>query len=82
MPDQNGNGDKPNFYTLYQNVGEIKGILSEVKCKIDKVAENHENRLNSCEKDINTMVGKATMLGLIGGAIMGAISLFVAWFKK
>ncbi len=77
MPEQNGN-EKPNFYALYQKVGNIDGKLDTALTEL----QNHQNRLNTVEKVQDQMVGKISVVGAIFGFIGGIITTIMATFIK
>jgi len=68
MPETNG--EKPNFYTLFQNVGRMEGKLDEAL----KSLKEQGDRLNCVEKVQDQMVGKISILGAIAGFIGGIIT--------
>ncbi len=63
MPENNN--QKPNFYQLYQTVGNIDGKLDRAL----KMLENHEKRINLVEHTQDQIVGKITLIGSIFGMI-------------
>ena len=71
--------EKPNFYSLYQKVGNIDGKLDAVIIEL----KNHRDRLNCVERIQDQMVGKIGMWGTIAGFIGGIItSIIVTIIKK
>ena len=45
-----------------------------------KVLVKHDDRINELEKGLDTLQGKATILGMVGGAIMSVIGLIIGYF--
>ena len=76
MPENNGYEEKPNFYTLYQKVGNIDGKLDTVLKQI----ENHDTRINCIEKTQDMMVGKISIFGAVAGFVGGIITTIIGWF--
>ena len=72
----NGNGEKPNFYALFQKVGSIDGKLDEAL----KTMREQDRRLNSVEKDTDNMIGKASILGGIAGFIGAIFVTIIGYF--
>lgn len=77
MTDQNED-QKPNFYSLYQKVGNIEGKLDSALAEL----QNHQTRLNTVERVQDQMVGKISVLGAIFGFIGGIITTVIATFIK
>jgi hypothetical protein len=73
---------QPNFYDLYQKVGNIEGTLNQFTIKIDKCIDNHENRINCVEKSVDQMTGKATAIGAMAGFVTSIIIAILTLFKK
>ena len=69
---------KPNFYDLYNKVGNIEGKLDTAL----KVLENHDIRINKVEKVQDTMVGKITVISAIFGIIGAGVITAIGWFIK
>jgi len=75
MTEQNG---KPNFYSLYQKVGNIEGKLDAVLAEL----QNHQIRLNTVERVQDQIVGKISVVGAVFGFIGGVITTIMAAFIK
>lgn len=60
---------RPNFYNLYQKVGEIDGKLESFIKKM----EEHDTRLNCVEKTTDQLVGKVSIAGAVFGFVGGII---------
>jgi hypothetical protein len=76
MTDQNN--QKPNFYSLYQKVGNIEGKLDTALVEL----QNHQNRLNTVERTQDQIVGKISIIGAIFGFIGGIITTIMATFIR
>lgn len=72
----------PNLYDLFLKVGGIEGKLETIEKNINKVIENHENRINVVEKVSDQLVGKITIFGAIAGFIGGIITATIGYFLK
>jgi DNA anti-recombination protein RmuC len=85
MPEEN---QKPNFYSLYQMVGEIKGEVKGINAHLEKMngrLDSHSTKINILESTTDQMKGKATGAGAVAGFIAGAISIIIAilaFFRK
>lgn len=81
---------KPDFYSLYMLVGEMKGTMESMNKKLDKSIEESCKRICDCEikieehsKVIATTRGKISIIGGIWGAISGiGISLLIWYLTK
>ena len=80
MKDNNEN--HPNFYLLFQKVGEIEGKLNTIERNLNQVVKNHEDRINNVEKDTSEMIGKSKVVGGIWGFLSGAIISMISHFLK
>lgn len=75
MEETNGNGQKPNFYQMYQMIGEIHGQMKALVATVDE----HGKRINCVEKVQDEMVGKISIFGAIAGFIGGIITSVIGW---
>ncbi len=79
------NNKKPNFYELYQTVGNIQGTVEAMDKKLDTAVEDHEKRINGLEHSVDGAIGKATgagfAAGFIGSLLTVAIAVFTFWKK-
>jgi len=81
--------EKPNFFSLYQTVGEISGKMDALAAKLDGyIAENKTCYANLC-KDVdnlkagaNVKKGERTIIGMVAGVIGGAVSMAFSWFIR
>ena len=79
MPENNN--QKPNFFTLYQMVGEIKGEVKGISTRLDRLnghLGNHDDRINKAEDTISNLKGRAAGAGAIAGFIGGVITVIIA----
>ena len=87
MP-ENKDEQKPNFFTLFQVVGEIRGEVKGINSRLDRLnghLSNHEDRINKNEDGISNIRGRATGAGAIAGFIGGVITVIIAivtFFRK
>ena len=77
MPNQ-----KPNIYKLCQDMGELKGKVDQMNDTLNRVMENHGNRINILEKITDTIVGKTSIFSLIFGFVGGIIIAIISYFIK
>lgn len=78
---------KPNFFSLYQTVGEMSAKIDALNIKMDGyIAENKMCYANLC-KDVdalkageNIKKGERTIIGMVAGVIGGAVSMAFSWF--
>jgi len=71
MPEQ-----KPNFYNLYQMVGNMNGKLDQAI----KTLDDHHSRINTLEKSQDQLTGKMSIVGAITGFIGGIIVMIFGNF--
>ena len=79
MPENNQ--QKPNFYSLYQTVGEIKGKVDAMDRKLDTATKNHEERINTLENENAIIKTKAGIVGGFFGFLTSIIVAAISWFK-
>ena len=68
--------ERPNFYNLYQKVGNIEGKLDTALDRLEK----HETRLNTVEKVQDQIVGKMSVSAMMFGFVGGIITTIFGWF--
>ena len=81
MPEENN--QKPNFFTLYQMVGEIRGEVKGINGRLDRLnghLGDHNDRINKTEDTIANLKGRAAGAGAIAGFIGGALTVVIAIF--
>jgi hypothetical protein len=75
---ENGN-QKPNLYKLYQDIGEMKGVLTKIDERLTAVCENYESRLNEVESSVSNMKGKAVIISAVVGFVCSLILVVMSW---
>ena len=78
----NNNNKNPNFYMLYQEVGEIKGAVKAIDKKLDSVCDNHDKRLNRVESEVDQIKGKAAVIGGVAGFVVLIVEIVFDYIKK
>lgn len=81
---------KPDFYSLYLLVGEMKASIDSNNRKLEKYMEECEKRMNCCElkieehtKIIATARGKVSIIGSIWGSVSAVgVSLLIWYLTK
>jgi len=61
--------------------GEVSGIRGEMK-KINGSIQNHEKRINTNESELDTLLGKISVVGSIGVFLGGVLMWILNYFTK
>jgi hypothetical protein len=75
---------QPTLNDIYLTVGEIKGEVKGINCRLDKLNGTvcrHEDRINNNESAIDQQKGKSIAYGVISATIISAIGLLFSWIK-
>jgi len=72
----NGNNNIRSMQDLYRAVGRMEGKMDDV-CSTVKV---HDKRINRVETDVDSMKGKATVIGAFMGFVSGITVILLKLF--
>jgi len=67
--------------TMGEVVGEVKGINKRLD-KLNGSVKNHDDRINTNESKLDTMLGKVSVVGSLGVFIGGLIMWLFDYFTK
>jgi len=79
--------EKPNFFSLYQNVGEMSAKIDALAGKLDNYiieGKNCDNdifcRIRSLENNENIKKGERAIIGTLAGVVGSAITMVLSYF--
>lgn len=82
---QNQNGSqKPNFYSLYELVGEIKGTVQAIDKKVETINGTlrlHDNRIDALKERADKMEGRSAGIAAITSFLVAVAGALITIFK-
>ena len=70
---------------MNKSIGELSGKVDGINGRLDKLngsVKNHDARINKNESEIDTMLGKVSVVGSLGVFIGGLIMWLFDYFTK